>query len=193
MWTAGESLSNIVSGFSSFLSSSLCLFHWKTLYHSATKAFSSPRSYRRERKKKSGGPFNQQNNDTSSRSPACVHSTNLHNNLSKVKEGRADRKIAHEIERIKGRKLCRYGQRGEEVMAACTFTSTTPLSLWGRGEVAWKVGGLSANDLWANVHWKSHTWTHIHVLHVLRKKHANMKYTCEGMSECYLYTLFLTD
>lgn len=84
----------------------LCLFHWKMLYHSAMKALSFL-AHIRTRERKRAECFSKQNNDTSSRSLACVHSSNLHNNLSEVKGGRARRKIARMKERIKGRNVRR--------------------------------------------------------------------------------------
>lgn len=71
------------------------------------KALSSLAYFSKEEKKESRVPFKRLNNDTSSRSLACVHSTNLHNNLSEVKGGRAKGEIAHMKERIKGRNVGR--------------------------------------------------------------------------------------
>lgn len=107
VWTVGESLSNIVSGFSPFLSSSFCVSFTERLFITLPWRSFLPCSYPKEKKKESGVPFSKLNNDTPSRSLACVHSTNLHNNLSEVKGGRAERKISHMKERIKGRNVGR--------------------------------------------------------------------------------------
>lgn len=116
----------------------LCLFQWKTLYHSAMKALSSLAHIRRRGRKKSGVPFSKQNNDTSSRSLACVHSTDLHKNLSKVKGGRAKKKDSSWDRKDKRQKS---GEIGAERWGGDRCAKRDLLSLWGHGEVAWMVGG----------------------------------------------------
>lgn len=109
VWTVGESLLNIVSGFSPFLSSSFCVSFTERLFITPPwRPFLPSLISEGQKEKKRAECLSTNRTMTLHRDLWPVYiPQNLHNNLSEVKGGRAKRKIAHMKERIKGRNVGR--------------------------------------------------------------------------------------